>query len=58
MSKVHCGHSKTWRVKRASSEFRRENIRPPQKPFRKFVLLYKSWELVGGELIAVDGTKS
>jgi len=39
------------------SEFRRENIRPLQKLFREFVKLCKSWELIGGELIAVDGTK-
>lgn len=39
------------------SEFRRENVRPLQKLFREFVRLCKSWELVGGELIAVDGTK-
>lgn len=39
------------------SEFRRENIRPLQKLFREFVRLCKSWELVGGELVAVDGTK-
>jgi transposase len=39
------------------SEFRRENIRPLQKLFREFVKLCCSWELVGGELIAFDGTK-
>lgn len=39
------------------SEFRRENVRPLQKLFREFVRLCRSWELVGGELIAVDGTK-
>ncbi|MEG1241071.1 MAG: IS1182 family transposase [Oscillospiraceae bacterium] len=39
------------------SEFRRENVRPLQKLFREFVRLCKLWELVGGELIAVDGTK-
>ncbi|MEG6521914.1 IS1182 family transposase [Desulfotomaculum sp. 1211_IL3151] len=39
------------------SEFRRENVRPLQKLFQEFVRLCKSWELVGGELIAVDGTK-
>jgi len=39
------------------SEFRRLNIRPLQKLFREFVKLCRSWELVGGELIAVDGTK-
>ncbi|NLO47390.1 MAG: IS1182 family transposase [Clostridiales bacterium] len=39
------------------AEFRRENIRPLQKLFREFVKLCKSWELIEGELIAVDGTK-
>lgn len=39
------------------SEFRRENIRPLQKLFREFVRLCGSWELVGGGLIAVDGTQ-
>lgn len=39
------------------SEFRRENVRPLQKLFREFVRLCRSWELAGGELIAVDGTK-
>lgn len=39
------------------SEFRRENIRPLQKLLREFVKLCRSWELVGGKLIAVDGTK-
>lgn len=39
------------------AEFRRQNIRPLQKLFHEFVKLCKSWELIGGELIAVDGTK-
>lgn len=39
------------------SEFRRENIRPLQKVFREFVKLCQAWELVGGEVVAVDGTK-
>jgi len=39
------------------SEFRRQNIRPLQKMFREFVKLCRSWELVGGELFAVDGSK-
>ncbi len=38
-------------------EFRRQNIRPLQKLFREFVKLCKSWELLGGEVVAVDGTK-
>ena len=39
------------------SEFRRQNIRALQKLFREFVHLCRGWGLVGGELIAVDGTK-
>jgi transposase len=39
------------------SEFRRENIRPLQKLFREFVKLCRSWDLVGGTLVAVDGSK-
>ena len=39
------------------SEFRKLNIRPLQKLFREFVKLCRSWELVGGELMAVDGSK-
>ena len=39
------------------SEFRRNNIRPLQKLFREFVKLCKSWELIGGKIIAFDGTK-
>ena len=39
------------------SEFRRKNIDPLQNLFREFVKLCKSWELIGGELVAVDGTK-
>ena len=39
------------------SEFRRENLRPLQKLFREFVKLCKSWDLIGGELIAIDGSK-
>lgn len=39
------------------SEFRRQNIRPIQKLFREFVRLCKSRDLIGDNLIAVDGTK-
>ena len=39
------------------SEFRRLNIRPLQKLFREFVKLCRSWDFVGGELIAIDGSK-
>ena len=39
------------------SEFRRLNIRPLQKLLKEFVKLCRSWDLVGGEMFAVDGTK-
>lgn len=39
------------------AEFRRQNIRPIQKLFHEFMRLCKSWDLIGGDLIAVDGTK-
>jgi len=39
------------------AEFRKNNLRPLQKLFREFVKLCKSWELIGGELEAVDGSK-
>ena len=39
------------------SEFRKENLRPLQKLFREFVQLCKSWDLIGGELEAFDGSK-
>jgi len=39
------------------AEFRRLNIRPLQKLFREFVKLCRSWGLVGGDLIATDGSK-
>jgi len=39
------------------AEFRRQNVRPLQKLFREFTRLCRSWELIGGELLAVDGTK-
>jgi transposase len=39
------------------AEFRRLNVRPLQKLFRDFVRLCRSWELVGGELFATDGSK-
>lgn len=39
------------------SEFRRENLRPLQKLLREFVKLCQGWDLIGGELIAIDGTK-
>ena len=39
------------------SEFRRMNLRPLQKLFREFVKLCRSWDLIGGETFAVDGSK-
>ena len=39
------------------SEFRRLNIRPLQKIFKEFVKLCRAWELIGGELFAIDGSK-
>jgi transposase len=39
------------------AEFRRLNIRPLQKLFREFVKLCRSWDLVGGKIIATDGSK-
>jgi len=39
------------------AEFRKNNLRPLQKLFREFVKLCKAWDLIGGELLAQDGTK-
>ena len=39
------------------SNFRKNNVRPLQKMFREFVKLCKSWDLIGGELVAFDGSK-
>ena len=39
------------------AEFRKNNIRPLQKLFREFTKLCKAWDLIGGELVAVDGSK-
>ena len=39
------------------SDFRKDNLRPLQKLFREFVKLCKSWDLIGGEVIAIDGSK-
>ena len=39
------------------AEFRKNNLRPLQKMFRRFTALCRDWGLVGGTLIAVDGTK-
>jgi len=39
------------------SEFRRLNLRPLQKLLKEFVKLCRSWDLVGGKLFAIDGSK-
>ncbi len=39
------------------AEFRKNNLRPLQKLFRRFTALCRDWGLVGGTLVAVDGTK-
>lgn len=39
------------------SNFRKNNLRPLQKLFREFVKMCKGWGLIGGVLVAVDGTK-
>jgi len=39
------------------AEFRRVHPKQLKKVFREYVLLLKEWELIGGERIAVDGTK-
>ena len=39
------------------AEFRKNNLRPLEKLFRRFTVLCRDWGLVGGTLIAVDGTK-
>ena len=39
------------------SDFRKNNVRPIQKLFRKFVQFCNQWGLIGGELVAFDGSK-
>jgi len=39
------------------AEFRKNNLRPLQKLLREFVKLCKAWDLIGGKLVAVDGSK-
>ena len=39
------------------AEFRKNKVRPLQKLFHRFTALCRDWELIGGELVAVDGTK-
>ena len=40
---------------RTISNFRKENAKPLKKVFREFVLLCKELELIGGDVVAVDG---
>jgi transposase len=42
---------------RTISDFRKDNIDCIKKVFRKFVELCKSLDLIGGELVGIDGTK-
>lgn len=42
---------------RTISDFRKDNINCIKKVFRKFVELCKGLDLIGGELVGVDGTK-
>ncbi|MDH2901312.1 MAG: IS1182 family transposase [archaeon] len=42
---------------RTISDFRKDNIDCIKKVFRKFVELCKNLDLIGGELVGVDGTK-
>jgi len=42
---------------RAIAYFRAENKKAIRLVFRQFVVMMKSWDLIGGETIAVDGTK-
>ena len=42
---------------RTISDFRKDNVDCIKKVFRKFVELCKSLDLIGGDLVGVDGTK-
>ena len=42
---------------RAIAYFRAENKKAIRLAFRQFVVMMKSWDLIGGETIAVDGSK-
>ena len=42
---------------RAIAYFRAENEKAIRLAFRQFVVMMKSWDLIGGETIAVDGSK-
>ncbi|MCB0535592.1 MAG: IS1182 family transposase [Saprospiraceae bacterium] len=39
------------------ADFRKDHAPALKQVFREFVLLCKSWNLIGGEVLAVDGTK-
>jgi transposase len=39
------------------ADFRKDNLLPIQKVCREFTLLCKAFDLLGGELIAIDGSK-
>jgi transposase len=43
---------------RTISDFRKDNIDCIKKVFRKFVELCKSLDLIGGELVGIDGNKA
>jgi transposase len=42
---------------RAIAYFRAENEKGIRQAFRQFVVMMKNWELIDGELLAVDGSK-
>ena len=42
---------------RAIAYFRAQNGKGIRLAFRQFVVMIKSWDLIGGELLAVDGSK-
>lgn len=42
---------------RAIAYFRAENGKGIRQAFRQFVMIMKNWELIDGELLAVDGSK-
>jgi len=42
---------------RTVADFRKDNVDSIKKVFRKFVELCKSLDLIGGELVGIDGTK-
>jgi transposase len=42
---------------RAIAYFRADNEKGIRRVFRQFVVMMKSWDLIGGELLGVDGSK-